>query len=60
MYLSIKDDGKGISCIKFNRIMLSFIKNQNKDLNYFKYGHNMKTTAIRLANSFLIISKANK
>ena len=60
IYLSIKDDGKGISCIEFNGIMFSFIKNQNKELNYFQYGFSMKATAMRLADSFLIISKTTK
>ena len=58
--LSIIDDGKGMSCIEFNGIMYSFIKNQNKELNYFQYGFSMKATAMRLADSFLIISKTNK
>ena len=60
LLLSIKDDGKGISCIDFNGIMFSFIKNQNKELNYFQYGFSMKATAMRLADSFLIISKTSK
>ena len=37
-----------------------FIKNQNKELNYFQYGFSMKASAIRLADSFLIISKTQK
>ena len=60
IYLSIKDDGKGMSCADFNGIMFSFIKNQNKELNYFQYGFSMKATAMRLADSFLIISKTSK
>ena len=60
LYLSIKDDGKGISCSDFNGIMFSFIKNQNKELNYFQYGFSMKATAMRLADSFLIISKTSR
>lgn len=60
IYLSIKDDGKGISCLDFNGIMFSFIKNQNKELNYFQYGFSMKASAMRLADSFLIISKTAK
>ena len=40
--------------------MFSFIKNQNKELNYFQYGFSMKASAIRLADSFLIISKTQK
>ena len=59
-YLSIKDDGKGILSQDFNGIMFSFIKNQNKDLNYFQYGFSMKASALRLADSFLIISKTSK
>ena len=60
IYLSIKDDGKGISCLDFNGIMFSFIKNQNKELNYFQYGFSMKASAMRIADSFLIISKTSK
>ena len=60
IYLSIKDDGKGISCLDFNGIMFSFIKNQNKELNYFQYSFSMKASAMRLADSFLIISKTAK
>ena len=60
IYLSIKDDGKGIPCSEFNGILFSFMKNQNKERNYFQYGFSMKTSAIRLANSFLIISKTSK
>ena len=59
-YISIKDDGKGIISPDFNDIMYSFIKNQNKELNYFQYGFSMKASAIRLADSFLIISKTSK
>ena len=59
-YISIKDDGKGIKSSDFNGIMFSFIKNQNKELNYFQYGFSMKASAIRLADSFLIISKTGK
>ena len=58
--LSIKDDGKGMSCSEFNGVMFSFIKNQNKELNYFQYGFSMKAAALRLANNFLIISKTLK
>ena len=60
LYLSIKDDGKGIPSPDFNGIMYSFIKNQNKELNYFQYGFSMKASAMRLADSFLIISKTAK
>ena len=60
IFLSIKDDGKGMSCSQFNGVMYSFIKNQNKELNYFQYGFSMKATALRLANNFLIISKTSK
>ena len=59
-YISIKDDGKGIISPDFNGIMFSFIKNQNKELNYFQYGFSMKASASRLADSFLIISKTQK
>jgi len=55
--LSIIDDGKGINIIDFNQIMHSFSTNEKKENNFFKYGISMKTSAIRLANSFLIISK---
>ena len=60
IYLSIKDDGNGMSCSEFNGVLFSFIKNQNKELNYFQYSFSMKTSALRLANSFLIISKTKK
>ena len=60
IYLSIKDDGKGMPCSEFNGVLFSFVKNQNKELNYFQYGFSMKTSALRLANSFLIISKTLK
>ena len=60
IYLSIKDDGKGMTCSQFNGVMYSFIKNQNKELNFFQYGFSMKATALRLANNFLIISKTLK
>ena len=49
-----------MSCSQFNGVMYSFIKNQNKELNYFQYGFSMKATALRLANNFLIISKTSK
>ena len=58
--LSIIDYGKGMTCREFNGIMFSFIKNQNKELNYFQYGFSIKVTALRLANNFLIISKTLK
>ena len=60
IYISIKDDGKGITSPDFNGIMYSFIKNQNKDLNYFQYGFSMKASALRLGDSFLLISKTGK
>ena len=60
IYLSIKDDGKGMTCSEFNGVLFSFVKNQNKDINYFQYGFSMKTSGLRLANSFLIISKTVK
>ena len=60
LYLLIKDDGKGISSPDFNGIMYSFIKNQNKELNYFQYGFSMKASALRLGDSFLLISKTTK
>lgn len=55
--LSIKDDGKGINCLDFNQIMYSFSQNENKEYNFFQFGISMKTSAMRLADSFLIISK---
>ena len=60
IFLSIKDDGKGMPCSQFNGMMYSFIKNKNKELNYFQYGFSMKATALRLSNNFLIISKTSK
>ena len=55
--LTIKDDGIGISSVEFNGLMYSFNKNENEELYYFQYGFNLKTSAIRLADSFLIITK---
>lgn len=57
--LSIKDDGKGIPSDEFNRIFYSFSTNDNKEYNFFKYGISLKTSAIRLSNSFFIISKTS-
>ena len=54
---TIKDDGIGISSVEFNGLMYSFNKNENKELYYFQYGFNLKTSAMRLADSFLIITK---
>jgi hypothetical protein len=55
--LTIKDDGIGISSVEFNGLMYSFNKNENEELYYFQYGFNLKTSAMRLADSFLIITK---
>ncbi len=54
---TIKDDGIGISSVEFNGLMYSFNKNENEELYYFQYGFNLKTSAMRLADSFLIITK---
>ena len=54
---TIKDDGIGISSVEFNGLMYSFNKNENEELYYFQYGFNLKTSAIRLADSFLFITK---
>ena len=59
IYICIKDDGKGMNFIEFNSIMYSFSKNENKEINYFQYGITMKTSALRLADSFFIISKCS-
>ena len=55
--LCIKDDGIGISNQDFNKIMFSFSMNEGSEYNFFKNGLSMKASAIRLANSFLMISK---
>jgi hypothetical protein len=55
--LSITDDGNGININDFNQIMYSFSTNEKKEHNFFKFGISMKTSAIRLANSFLILTK---
>jgi hypothetical protein len=55
--LTIKDDGIGISCVEFNGILYSFNKNENEELYYFQYGLNLKTSALRLADSFFILTK---
>jgi hypothetical protein len=57
LVLSIKDDGAGISIKEFNQILFSFSINEKKEYNFFKYGISLKASAIRLANSVLIISK---
>jgi len=55
--LSIIDDGVGISNSDFNRIMFSYSINENVEYNFFKNGLSLKTAAIRLANSFVILTK---
>ena len=57
LVLTIKDDGCGISIKKFNKIIYSFSLNPNNEYNFFKYGLSLKSCALRLANSFFIISK---
>ena len=57
LVLSLKDDGKGINSSDFNKIIYSFSFNENKEYNFYKFGISLKTSAIRLANSLLIISK---
>ena len=57
LVLLIKDDGRGISSSEFNQILYSFSINEKKEFNFFKYGMSFKTSALRLCNSFLIISK---
>lgn len=57
LLFSIIDDGCGISTKEFNQILYSFSVNEKKEYNFFRYGVSMKTSAIRLANSFLLISK---
>jgi hypothetical protein len=59
LLFSINDDGCGISTKEFNQILYSFSVNEKKEYNFFRYGVSMKTSAIRLANSFLLISKTN-
>jgi hypothetical protein len=55
--LSISDDGSGIVSKEFNQILFSFSINEKKEYNFFRFGVSMKASAIRLANSFLLISK---
>lgn len=55
--LTVKDDGCGISIKKFNKLIYSFSVNPNNEYNFFKYGLSLKASALRLANSFFIISK---
>ena len=57
LVLSIKDDGVGIPTSEFNKFLYSLSTNENNEYNFFKFGISLKTSAIRLANSFLIISK---
>lgn len=57
--LVTKDDGKGISIKKFNKIMYSFSVSPNNEYNFFKYGLSLKASALRLGNSLLIISKTD-
>ena len=59
LVLTIKDDGCGISIKKFNKIIYSFSLNPNNEYNFFKYGLSLKSCALRLANSFFIISKTD-
>ena len=57
LVLSIIDDGCGIQNQEFNKILFSFSMNENKEYNFFKHGLSLKSAALRLANSFLIITK---
>lgn len=57
LVLSIIDDGKGMSIKDFNQVIYSFSVNEKKEYNFFQYGMSMKSSAIRLANSFFIVSK---
>jgi hypothetical protein len=57
LVLNVSDDGNGISIKKFNKIIYSFSVNPNNEYNFFKYGLSLKASALRLANSFFIISK---
>jgi len=57
--LIIKDDGKGIPSLNFIQMIFSFSINEKKEFNFFKCGMKMKTSIIRLCNSFLIISKTD-
>jgi hypothetical protein len=58
--ISIKDDGNGINSKEFNQILYSFSINSKKEYNFFKYGVSMKSSALRLGDKFLLISKTNK
>jgi hypothetical protein len=57
LVLSLKDDGAGIAIKEFNQILFSFSINEKKEYNFFKYGISLKASAVRLANSLLLISK---
>lgn len=57
LVLTIKDDGCGIKINKFNKLIYSFSVNPNNEYNFFKYGLSLKASALRLGNSFFIISK---
>jgi hypothetical protein len=60
LVLSVIDDGVGICTKEFNQILFSFSVNEKKEYNFFRYGVSMKTSAIRLANSLLLISKTDE
>jgi hypothetical protein len=55
--LTIKDDGKGISTPVFNKFIYSLSSNENEEFDFFQYGISLKTSAVRLCNSFFIITK---
>jgi hypothetical protein len=57
LVMSIIDDGRGIPVKEFNQTLYSFSVNEKKEYNFFQFGVTMKASAIRLGNSFFIISK---
>lgn len=59
LVLTLKNDGAGICIKKFNKMMFSFAVKGNCDYNFFKFGIQLKIAALRLANSFLCISKTD-
>jgi len=57
--LIIKDDGRGIPALEFNQTLFFFSTNEKKEFSFLKSGMTLKTSALRLSNSMLIISKTD-
>lgn len=58
--LAIRDDGLGMNIKEFNHVLFSFSVNENKEFLFMKYGVTMKSSAMRLGNAMLLISKTDK